>query len=83
LWYWGLNSGPTPWATPPALFVFSIIKIGSHELFAQAGFELWSSWVARIVGMSHQCPAFFLFFLPFSLLFLSGLCYRSNTILLK
>jgi hypothetical protein len=20
LWYWGLNSGPTPTATPPALF---------------------------------------------------------------
>jgi hypothetical protein len=20
LWYWDLNSGPIPWATPPALF---------------------------------------------------------------
>jgi hypothetical protein len=20
LWYWGSNSGPTPWVTPPALF---------------------------------------------------------------
>jgi hypothetical protein len=24
--------------------VLGIFKIGSHELFAQAGFELWSSW---------------------------------------
>jgi hypothetical protein len=40
----GLNSGPTPWATPPALFVLRIFKIGFHELTAQAGFELWCSW---------------------------------------
>jgi hypothetical protein len=29
--YWSLNSGSTPWATLPALFVW-------------AGFEAWSSW---------------------------------------
>jgi hypothetical protein len=28
----------------PPFFVKGFIKIGSHELFAQAGFELWSSW---------------------------------------
>jgi hypothetical protein len=34
LWYWGLNSGPTPWVTPPALFLWWVFfKIGSHELF--------------------------------------------------
>jgi hypothetical protein len=31
----------------------------SHELFAWAGFKLWSSWslppVAKITGMSHWC----------------------------
>jgi hypothetical protein len=38
-----LNSGPWPWATPPALFCDGVFKIGSHELFAQTGLELWSS----------------------------------------
>jgi hypothetical protein len=42
---WDLNSGPTPWASPPALFLWWVFfEIGSHELFAQAGFELRSSW---------------------------------------
>jgi hypothetical protein len=40
LWYWGLNSRPSPWATPPAQF----FEIGSYKLFAWAGFELWSFW---------------------------------------
>jgi hypothetical protein len=40
LWNWGLNSGPTPSATPPALFfVLGIFETGSQELFAQAGFK--------------------------------------------
>jgi hypothetical protein len=39
LWYWGLNSWPTPSATPPALIVLGVFKIGSQELFAPAGFE--------------------------------------------
>jgi hypothetical protein len=44
-WYWGLNSGPSPWVTPPAqFFVMSIFERGSCELFARAGFELQSSW---------------------------------------
>jgi hypothetical protein len=43
LWYWGLNSGPSPWAIPPALFLWRFFKIGSLELFSQAGFEPQSS----------------------------------------
>jgi hypothetical protein len=43
-WYWGLNSGPSPWATPPALFVMGIFETGSHKLFAQVSFEPRSSW---------------------------------------
>jgi hypothetical protein len=39
----GLNSGPTPCGTPPALFSDGFFKIGSHKLFAQAGFESQSS----------------------------------------
>jgi hypothetical protein len=43
--YWGLNSGPSLWATPPAkFFAIGILEIGSQELFAQDGFNLWSSW---------------------------------------
>jgi hypothetical protein len=42
--YWGLNSGPTPLAIPPAPFCFFLVKgfffeIGSLELFAWAGFN--------------------------------------------
>jgi hypothetical protein len=42
--YWGLNSGPRPWATPWAPFVKGFFQIGSCKLFAQAGFEPWSFW---------------------------------------
>jgi hypothetical protein len=39
-----LNSGPSPSATPPTLFFcegffFFFSKIGSHELFTQAGLK--------------------------------------------
>jgi hypothetical protein len=58
LWYWRLNSGPIPWATPPAHFCDGVFEIRSWELFAQVGFELWSSrslasWVTRIVSVNH------------------------------
>jgi hypothetical protein len=41
--------------------VLGIFKIGSQELFSQVGFEPWSFSslplrVARVTGMSHQCP---------------------------
>jgi hypothetical protein len=46
LWYWGLNSGPTPPATLPdtpnptlaPFFVKVFFKIGSRKLFIWAGF---------------------------------------------
>jgi hypothetical protein len=29
LWCWGLNSGPTPWATPPVLFLWCVfLRLG-------------------------------------------------------
>jgi hypothetical protein len=44
--FWDLNSGPTPWATPPALFfVMGFFEIGSHELFTLAGFKPQSSYL--------------------------------------
>jgi hypothetical protein len=42
-WYKGLNSGPSPLATPPTYFCEAFFEIGSCELFAWAGFELPSS----------------------------------------
>jgi hypothetical protein len=47
LQYWGLNSGSTPWALHQPFFYDGIFEI------AQASFELRSSWVARITGVSH------------------------------
>jgi hypothetical protein len=35
-----VNSGPTPSATPPALFCDGFFEIECHELFACADFEL-------------------------------------------
>jgi hypothetical protein len=58
LWYWGLNSGPIPWATLPALLCDEFfLRSGLMELFAQLGFEPQSSWVARITGVSCWRPA--------------------------
>jgi hypothetical protein len=45
LLYWGLNSGPLPWALhQPSFLVIGFFEIGSWELFAWAGFELQFSW---------------------------------------
>jgi hypothetical protein len=38
--------------------VLVFFKIGSGELFAWAGFKLWSSWVAGMTGMSHHHQAY-------------------------
>jgi hypothetical protein len=40
----GLNSDPSPWVTPPALFHEGFFWDRSHELFARTGFESRSSW---------------------------------------
>jgi hypothetical protein len=64
LQYWGLNLGPTPWATSLALFKKGFFKIGSHELFSQLALYLLisASWVARITGVSHWCLATLIFY---------------------
>jgi hypothetical protein len=58
LQYCSLNSGPTPWATPPALFCDGFFEIGSHKLFSLGWLQttilmITASWVARITGMNH------------------------------
>jgi hypothetical protein len=36
---------------------WGFFEIGSCKLFAWAGFEPWSSWVAEITGVSYRYPA--------------------------
>jgi hypothetical protein len=57
--YWGLNSGPMPWATPPALFLWRVFQDRVSRTICLGW--LWTaillisaSWVARITVMSHQ-----------------------------
>jgi hypothetical protein len=57
-WYWGLNSGTSPWATAPDLILWRVFEIGSHRTICPGW--LWTaillisaSWVARITGVSH------------------------------
>jgi hypothetical protein len=65
---WGLNSGSSPWATPPALFFCEgFFEIRSHGTICPGC--LWTSillisasWVGRITGVSHQCLACLIFF---------------------
>jgi hypothetical protein len=62
LWYWGLNSGPTPWATPLTTFWDGAFQ----DKVSWTIFPGWlctmillisASWVARIIGVSHWCLA--------------------------
>jgi hypothetical protein len=56
---WGLNSGPTPWATPPVLFfdVFFWDRVSwtiCPGWLRIAILLISASWIARIIGVSHQ-----------------------------
>jgi hypothetical protein len=56
LWYWSLNSGLTPWATPSSPFLWWIFfEIGSPQLFALADFDPPHLCLlrARITCVSH------------------------------
>jgi hypothetical protein len=69
LQYWGLNSGPTPWVTPPALLFCEGFFWDMKSFFEiyLANYLPWlasnhnspdlASWVARITGLSHWCLA--------------------------
>jgi hypothetical protein len=61
-WFWGLNSGLTPWATLPALFLWRVFWDRVSQTFCPGW--LWTlvllisaSWVAGITGVSHWCQA--------------------------
>jgi hypothetical protein len=60
------------WAIPPVSFVIRFFEIGSPRLFAWGW--LWTmilmisaSWVARIIGVSYQCQAFYFEITPHQL----------------
>jgi hypothetical protein len=66
IWYWVLNSGPAPWATPPVLFCDGFFHNRVSRTICPAW--LWTTilllsafWVVRITGVSHQRPACFCF----------------------
>jgi hypothetical protein len=55
-------SGPTPWATPPALFCDGFFQDRVSWTICTSWlqtslFLISASWVARITGVSHQCSA--------------------------
>jgi hypothetical protein len=71
LWYWGLNSGPTTWVTPPSLFhdgcfwvrVLQTICLGWLQITILL---ISASWVTRITGVAisvHHCFTVCLFFI--------------------
>jgi hypothetical protein len=55
LQYWGLNLQPIPWATPPTLYCDGFFR---NMISRTVCWNLiFTSWVARITGVSHQHPA--------------------------
>jgi hypothetical protein len=80
--FWGLNSGPSPWATPPALFLWRVFGDRVPRTICLSW--LWTtvllicaSWVARITGMSHWCLALYLFIYYFE----TGSCCVAKAVL--
>jgi hypothetical protein len=87
--YWVLNSGPTPWTTPPAPFCDEFFQY-SVSWPILLGW-LWTkilltsaSWVARITGMCSWCLVYFTIILK-SLILVEGYisCIRGFQSLMK
>jgi hypothetical protein len=72
LQYWDLNTGPSPWAIPPALFCEFFFKdrvsltvfLGWLQTIILLTF---ASWVTRIIGVSYQAPSYLILFFFFFL----------------
>jgi hypothetical protein len=72
LLYWGMNSGPSPWATLLALFcdgyfLYRVLWTICLDWLRTLILLVSAFWVARIIGVSHQHPVY-LFIFPSSLL---------------
>jgi hypothetical protein len=64
LWYWGLNSSPTPLATLTALFCDGIFRDRDSLTICLGWLQtrillISASWVTRITSVSHWCLAIF------------------------
>jgi hypothetical protein len=64
--YWGLNIGPTPWATPPILFCEGFFQDRVSQTICPGWLQttillISASWVARIRGVSRQGLAWITF----------------------
>jgi hypothetical protein len=75
LWYWGLNLGTSPWATPPVLFLWWVFGDRVTWTICPGWLQIVillisPSWVARITGLSHWHPATHFVFKSFLLWFL-------------
>jgi hypothetical protein len=63
VWFWGLNSGPTPSANLPALFLCGeffqdkVLRTICPGWLRTAVLLISVSWVARTTGVSHHCLA--------------------------
>jgi hypothetical protein len=60
--YWGLNSGTSPWVTPPALFLWRVFRDGVSQTICPGWLQtaillISASQIVRITGMSHQLLA--------------------------
>jgi hypothetical protein len=63
-----LNSGPTSWVTPPALFCEGFFQDSVSRIIYLSWLQtvillISASWVTRITGVSHQCPVYNVFFI--------------------
>jgi hypothetical protein len=59
LWYWDFNSEPWPWATPPTLYCEEFFQNTVSQTICPGWLQtmillISASWVARIIGLSHQ-----------------------------
>jgi hypothetical protein len=66
LWYWDLNSGPSPWALHQPFLVTGFfqdrVSITICKGWLQTLILLISAfWVTRTTVVSHQCPAWIFF----------------------
>jgi hypothetical protein len=57
-----LNSGPSPWATPPVLFLWKVFWDRVSWTICPGRLQtstllISPSWIARITSMSHWHPA--------------------------
>jgi hypothetical protein len=63
LWFWGLNTGPKPWATPPALYLCFFQHRVSCTICRgwlwNRVLLVFASSIARIIAMSHWYVAWY------------------------